>query len=51
MLVARLGDEATASALIKKAAGYSDRAGGYLRITKLENRKGDAAPMAVIEFV
>jgi large subunit ribosomal protein L17 len=50
-LVARLGDEATASLLIKKAQGYVERAGGYLRITKLESRKGDGAAMAVIEFV
>ncbi len=51
LLVARLGDEATVGALIKKASGYKGRAGGYLRITKLEARKGDGSPMAVIEFV
>lgn len=51
LLIASLGDVRMAGKLIKTAEGYKERPGGYLRITKMGPRKGDAAPMAVIEFV
>jgi large subunit ribosomal protein L17 len=50
-LVVALGDAAAANKLIKTAEGFKDRAGGYTRIVKMLPRKGDASPMAMIEFV
>ncbi len=30
---------------------YADRPGGYTRIVKVENRRGDAAPLSILMFV
>lgn len=50
-LIAVLGDAQTAQKLIKTAENYSGRSGGCLRVVKMGPRAGDAAPMAIIEFV
>ncbi|MFT6829491.1 MAG: large subunit ribosomal protein L17 [Candidatus Paceibacteria bacterium] len=53
LICSRLGNQETlANKLVDEIAPqYAERAGGYTRITKLPNRKGDASPMAIIEFV
>jgi large subunit ribosomal protein L17 len=33
------------------AVRYTDRKGGYTRIMKMENRKGDGSPMALLELI
>ena len=52
LAASRLRDEAAVSKLFDTLAGrYAERNGGYCRVLKAGFRRGDNAPMAVIEFV
>ncbi len=52
LVIARLSDPKIAKKLFETIAPrYAKRPGGYTRILKLGPRQGDAADMAIIEFV
>ncbi|MBI4537123.1 MAG: 50S ribosomal protein L17 [candidate division NC10 bacterium] len=47
-----LNDEKAVKKIFESLGGrYQERNGGYTRITKLDYRMGDGAPLAAIEFV
>ena len=45
------GSKRAAHRLLEVAPAYADRPGGYVRLTKIGPRKGDAAEMVVLELV
>lgn len=46
-----LTESATQKMLLELAPAFAERQGGYTRIIKLENRRGDNAPMARLSLV
>lgn len=53
LAIAKLGDKELVREIFEKVAQgmFQDRQGGYTRIMKLGNRKGDNAPMVIMELV
>ena len=58
LIAARLGahetdpkNSATKKLIEEISPKFKERPGGYTRVVKLGNRRGDGSPMAIIEFV
>ncbi|MFA7201857.1 MAG: 50S ribosomal protein L17 [Candidatus Paceibacterota bacterium] len=52
LLISRVSKEAATKMYYDIAPKYTQRAGGYMRITKISgSRKGDNSTMAILEFI
>jgi large subunit ribosomal protein L17 len=50
-LISKVGQNGAKKVMTELSNKFTDRKGGYTRITKLPRRSGDASLMAYIEFV
>jgi large subunit ribosomal protein L17 len=51
LAIAAIGDKELVAKVFSEAERFEGREGGYTRILKLGPRKGDSAPMVIIELV